>query len=1289
MNQELAKATPAQPVRVGRYRVTGLIGEGGMGTVYDAVDAEHGGRVALKTLTHLEPNNLLRFKNEFRSVADLSHPNLVSLNELSCHDDLWYFTMERVDGVDFLEWLRGAPVKTPTPAAALTIPGSSQATRRADERDEPGLPRLVLAPPPSLPKLRHALTQLVAAVHALHQAGLLHQDLKPSNVLVDTHGRVVVLDFGLVRALDAAHHPIEPLEGSVSISGTPMWMAPEQFLAGPTGAAADWYAVGLMLYMGLTGAPAFPQADAVATGYARQYLTPQAPAERVAGVPKDLSTLTLALLATDPADRPTGDTLIELLSGDETSRSRAARQIAGTRFVGRIAERRILRDAFAHAAAGNTSTVHVSAVSGTGKTALVQRGLEDARAEGGLVLRGRCYERENVPYKAFDGLLDDLALALAIEPADEVSDDLPHWIAELAGVFPALTTVPAIAERIEDLPAIPSSVSIVQLRRRAVEALRELFIKRAARRPLVLEIDDLQWADADSITLLTRLLAAPAPPGLMVAVCLRAEEASENVAVAQYLADASVPRDDISARSIALGPLDADEAATLADGILAALHVKAQGLAAAIAAESAGVPFFVEELARYAAEHHKPGATSASLIAGVSLDKVLAWRVRSLPSAERSLVETLCVANSPIPLSVAFEVADVESTPLRALWSLRGKRLLRSTGAAADDGVEIHHDQMRESVVDYLGQDRTDELHLRLGRALATRAKDDGESPWLFDAVRHLNAVAGRLEGEERRRAAGLNLEAGRTARRAGAFALAFDCFGAGATLLGAAGWDTDYELALALASGAAESAYLSSSWDAVEAHVATVKARGRTLLDQLDAWEVEIDAGIARRDYAGAVDSGLELLRLLGVDLPAHPGEAEVGEAFGAAMTSLAGVGPAGLMALGSAEDPEVVAAMRIEARIVSAAYFGRPMLLPVLACRLVTTAVAHGLAPSTAYALSVYGIVLNTLGMHPDAHTWGGVALDLLNRFEDRSFEARTRHVVHNLVCVWTIPLRDTLSHIRRVVDVGKETGDIEYAGYAGHAHVHNEIYCGRPLAAAQRNAENIGAFMRGHEEVNALHYHVLFEQLLRNLLGQSDDPTTLDGPGFSETDALAAAEAAESHSGQCLTRIVMGVTRYTFGAVAEASRLFEEARPVRDGIASTWHVPIFLQFAALSIHGLPPEQREPLRAAADEDLAALRALAEHGAANFAHRVALVEAECARADGRFDDAIEAFDRALALAEPGGWQSDVALAHELASRCYREADKAEQAEEHLNAARAAYQRWGAVAKVAALSSDS
>jgi hypothetical protein len=220
-----------------------------------------------------------------------------------------------------------------------------------------------------------------------------------------------------------------------------------------------------------------------------------------------------------------------------------------------------------------------------------------------------------------------------------------------------------------------------------------------------------------------------------------------------------------------------------------------------------------------------------------------------------------------------------------------------------------------------------------------------------------------------------------------------------------------------------------------------------------------------------------------------------------------------------------------------------------------------------------------------------------------------------------------------------------------------VHNAFYAGRELGALSEEAAAYGRFMRGHGQVNALHVHEPFERVLACFTGRAKNPARLDGDGFDEQAALEAAQAAGSRSAQFIVRLLMGIVRYHFGDRREAARCLADARPFLDGVTSTWHVPMFHQYAALA--------GEPR---ADDSLAALRALAVNGSVNFAHRVALVEGARAHAKGEVGAARAAFAQAIAGAESGGWLGDLGLAHELAG--------------NAAAANEVWRRWGAMAKL-------
>jgi hypothetical protein len=292
----------------------------------------------------------------------------------------------------------------------------------------------------------------------------------------------------------------------------------------------------------------------------------------------------------------------------------------------------------------------------------------------------------------------------------------------------------------------------------------------------------------------------------------------------------------------------------------------------------------------------------------------------------------------------------------------------------------------------------------------------------------------------------------------------------------------------------------------------------------------------------------------------------------------------------------------------------------------------------------------------------------------------------VVFNLVCPWMVPLASTLEPLREVFDIGCRTGDHEYASYAAHGYVHSAMYAGRPLESLLAEALDLGAQMRSLGQVNAVHVHAPFEQLLKCWTGRKDDPSNLDDDSFDEEAALEAAAAAGSRSGIFVVQVVAGLARYHFGSAKEASARFEIARDYLDAGPSVWHIPILHQFAALSAcaawHDFDETERAEIRPKIEASLSELRTLAGHAPVNFAHRVSLVEGAIAGIDGDEARARALFERAIGQAKEADWVPDIALAHELLARHQLVPEAARAA--HARS-RELYAAWGATAKAARL----
>jgi serine/threonine protein kinase len=715
---------------IDRYQVVRRIGAGGMGVVYEADDLERGQKVALKTIANPDVEKVYQLKREFRALADLSHPNLVALYDLVVATGSCFFTMELLDGVDLLTYLWGRKVEDPAELVTATLPPLP-----------PGAdPQLVFdgsitqsSPRPTpcdLDRLRLVLPQLARGLHALHSAGKIHRDVKPSNIQVTSDGRAVLLDFGLVAELERRHG------ADGMIVGTVAYMAPEQ-CAGDVQltAATDWYGLGVVVFQALTGRLPF---EGVPTRVLFEKQTEAAPRPSllVQHVPRDLDDLCAELLEREPGDRPGGAQILRRLGVADTDRM-AAPMVSISRdggFTGRDDELALLDQALAPLAHHRASVAVIRGGSGMGKTALITRFLERLRAtrDDVLVLRGRCLDREDVPYKAIDHLIDELSDWWLRQSPKEAQALLPRDAYLLPTLFPVLDRVPAIA----DSPRTRLVADPQARRTHAFGALRETLQRLGDRHTVVLFLDDMQWVDRDTTALLADLMRAPDPPPVLLVLATRAERSDPVVDL--------VRRMDAARLVIELGRLS-DEAATA----IAISHLGEDNreTAAQLVREADGSPLFLIELSRYL--HGR----SVAEVAGKGLDAMLAERVHGLGEAGRTIAELVAVAGEPVTRSVLASVAAVPAEELsRQLSLLRAQRVVRMSGSRAEDTIEPYHARVRSAVLGQLRGERRARHHRALATALSGKGPPEQLARHWYGAgdLEHAAGYAQRAGDEAR-----------------------------------------------------------------------------------------------------------------------------------------------------------------------------------------------------------------------------------------------------------------------------------------------------------------------------------------------------------------------------------------------------------------------------------------------------------------------------------------------------------------------------------------------------------
>jgi len=809
-----------------RFRVLGFLGRGGLGAVYRVFDRELGNVVALKTIETRGPDSMARLKHEFRVVAGITHRNLIQLHDLVVRPDTCFFTMEYVPGCDFLEYVRRGP---------------------GGDEPEARLRRLGLA-----------LPQVVRGLATLHAFGRLHRDVKPSNVRVDPAGRVVILDFDL--ALPAAESG--GLEsGSGATAGTFAYMAPEQLWGLGVGPAADWFGLGVMLHEALTGWHPFggrpPPLPGEGHGFDSSLLL------AADAVPESLARLVTALLDPDPERRPGSDALLHALDSlPEEYELSSPRNLAEprTELVGRERELGVLREAV-HAR-DELRTVGIHGPSGIGKSELVRRMLGELASESpdAVILAGRCHPSESVPFRAFDPVIDALGRYLRKCEESERAELLPPEAGAASRLFPVLAEVPGM-----EAPAADGPPDVLEVRRQAVGALRRILGRLAARRSLVIWIDDAQWSDEDSAELLDELLVPGDAPPLRLLLGYRDDPGEPNPLLAVLRRRARTFA-EVHFEELPLGPLTESEAFELVRRLSPGAAAQEARLGSLVR-QARGSPFLLNTLLWHLrTQPLEPEPSSLPL----RLEDAISRRVGLLAARERRLLELICVCGRPMERSLALEAAHLGERGRPLARHLEDLGLVRTVPSTAGRlAVESYHDRIRETVIEALPTERRANRHRELALAFERSGRAGPE------VLAHHFHAAGDLA-----RAHDHAIRAAEAAEHALAFSRAAELYGS------ARAWapgnpESERALLVREAEARTKAARL------VEAGRLFLRAaEGAPRTAKLEARRRAAENLVA----GGAVDEGLETLRTvleaLGLRYPSSPGRATL-----ASLTLLVGV--------------------------------------------------------------------------------------------------------------------------------------------------------------------------------------------------------------------------------------------------------------------------------------------------------------------------------------------------------------------------------------------------------------
>lgn len=1159
----------------------------------------------------------------------------------------------------------------------------------------------------------------------LHQRGIIHRDITPDNILIRTSdGRIKLIDFRLSSLVPCGRQEwVNPER----LEGTLPYIAPEQTgrMNRSIDHRADMYSLGITLYELLTGTLPFNTADALEQIHCHIAMMPEPVARRNSLVPPIVSEIVMRLLAKNPDDRyRSGFGLMHDLETclAQLDRGGLAEPFALStadcftffripdKLYGREKELRLLERLVEEAAGGGKALVMVSGAPGIGKTGLIRELETPARHHQCMIAEGKFDPfRHDKPYSA----LIDAFRGLARQVLGDSAKAVARWGQRLnecwgangllmTALIPELSLVAGSQGAVDDLPP-------VQAQNRFQHLFRE-FVKVFARpeHPLILFIDDLQWADPATCKLLELLLT---DSELSHFLCIGAYRDQEIDAAhpLRFTLDA-LRQTGVTTEYLYLAPLAKAGVASLITEAFMLEQSLAEELAELVMARTMGNPFY---LRLYLLHLHEEGLLLYDPAARGWIWKKKEGQV--CPATENVIdlmcdtIERLSVAAQGV-LGVAACIGNRFSLGMLALaWekevstaSAALEEVLRQglilpldesykyaamIGAEAAEAQFIFlHDRVQQTAYALMPAERIVALHHRIGMLIWQATPEDTLPDRLFTIVGHLNAGVSLVSGTDRTRLARLNLMAGRKAKMSAAYTEAVGYVVRAMDLLPGDAWENDYPLAMAIHFEAAECGYLAGNYHRAEELFELVFQHSRTALEKARVHRLRVVLYQNQGLYRQAMAEGRKGLGLLGYRLSESPGRVRVALEMVKIKTLLGRRRPEDLLHLPRLDDPEKKEAMALLVDITSAAYYTSREDYAMIVLAMVALSIRHGNLRGSATGYAAFGTILATvLADYEGGYAFVRMALALSRNLADQQSECASNFAMGGLAGHFRQPLKEMLVHAENAGRLGLAIGDFVYAGYGLGISMPILLALGRPLDEIHEVCRKNLVVMRKINHEDMLMVTMLSQQTVLALQGLTDSPWTLTGGDFDEDATLKRVLSERSRMVAAIYYTFKLFLAVVHGDFQEANRLVILLDAVGDSLIGQFQS-VWINFlTSLTLAGLYDgadhirRWRYRSRIAANQKQ--MRRLVANCPENFSQFYLLVAAEEARLKGQGFAALTLYQQAVRAARDNGFLHYEALTHELAARFAWNAGFATYAACHLREARYCYLRWGAKAK--------
>jgi len=1273
--------------------------------VYRAFRTNDKQPVAIKVLRSNHPSfsELVQFRNQYTIAKNLNLPGIIETYSLEAYQNSYALVMEDFGGIPLNKWME---------------PGETA---------------------PTLNEFLQVAIDLSDTLDILYRHRIIHKDIKPANILINPHTKhVKLIDFSIASLLP---RETQTLMNPNVLEGTLGYLSPEQTGRMNRGIdyRTDFYSLGVTFYGLLAGQLPFQSNDAMELVHCHIAKQPLSLHEINPEIPPVLSEIVSKLMAKNAEDRYQSalglkfDLEFCLKQLEENGRIESfaiTQRDVGDRFLipeklyGRETEVAELLAAFDRVAGfsqqaseqgGGCELMLVAGFSGIGKTAIVNEVHKPIARQRGYFIKGKFDQfNRNIPFSAFVQAFRDLMGQLLTASDQELKNWQTQILQAVGDNGQVIIEVIPELERIigPQLPALELSGTAAQNR---FDLLFQNFIHVFTKpeHPLVMFLDDLQWADSASLRLMQLLVAESASGYLLVIGAYRDNEVF--AAHPLMLTLDAMAKAGATVNTITLEPLSSESLNHLVADTLNCDRSWARPLANLVAQKTQGNPFFATQFLKAL---HQDGLIEFDRVAGYwqcdivrvreaaltdDVVEFMALQLQKLsPGTQNVLKLAACVGNQFDLGTLAVVSQQLETETAADLWKAlqeglilpesevykfyMGRERREETENSEVVNYKFLHDRVQQAAYSLIPEQERSRVHYQIGQLLIQQISPAAIEEQIFSVVNQLNYGIALIEDQrERDDVAQLNLTACRKARGATAYQAAREYAAIGLNLLGESAWQRQYEMTLNLHDIAAEVASLCGEFDQMNQWIDTVIHHTRTPLERVSVYIVKIQALSSQNKFLEAIAIGLLILKELGVELPDSATSEDIQQAVQEINCSIGDRPIEELFDLPAMVNPQKLAAMQVAASMASACYLVGSSLFALVTALQVNLSIQYGNSRSSAYSYSCYGMILNNFLQDVTvADRFGRLAYRLASSAEAKNIRSATFAAIGLCLYHRKSHLRETLPIIQAGYQAALETGNLEFVGYNGQGFCLNAYCCGQPLAELEPQIRAYRQQLLDLNQLTTANYCSVFWETTLFLLGNPNNlEISFEQEGYEEK-RVSQSLASNDFYGLCFFYLYRATLRFLLGDIARASVDVDRARQyIAGSVGTTSEAGLYFYDSLIAL--ATPESETELETSLQrvpENQRKLQHWAEHAPMNYLHKWQLVEAEKYRVARQRAEAIEMYDRAIVGAKENEYIQEEALANELAAKFYLDWGKEKVAQAYMQEAYYCYARWGAKAKI-------